>query len=204
MKRALLAGIAAVAIAGTAFAATTKLITHEMSVQLPEGGMAHIYYTGNTRPSVVLRSGPPMLPAAAWFLAPDPFAQIERINAQMDRMWASLDREMAGAMAANKAAFNAAADRNVPLSVSTKNLPPGTSFSYISTFSSSNGCAQTVRITSEGSAKPQVVRQTSGDCSAVEHGNGPMQAKVLTSPSSDVFKIHATGNTRTTVPRQGI
>jgi hypothetical protein len=49
----LIAGIAAVALAGSATWAADNV--HEMTVQLPDGGVEHITYTGNVAPKIVVQ-----------------------------------------------------------------------------------------------------------------------------------------------------
>jgi len=50
-----LAGAAAAALAGTAYAATGK--AHVMDVALPDGAVAHIQYYGDVAPKVTIAAG---------------------------------------------------------------------------------------------------------------------------------------------------
>src|SRR5215469_17811493 len=95
VRTALLAGAAAVALAGlSGVAAARDRNTHLMTVQLPGGSIAAIRYTGDVPPQVVLSPAPaefgaPM-PSSAFF---GPFAMLDRMSAAIDREAASLMRQ---------------------------------------------------------------------------------------------------------------
>jgi hypothetical protein len=152
LRTAVLAGAAALLVAGAAEAATAKFKT--MNVALPDGSVATVRYVGDVAPRIVVQ------PVDARTVAmPDPFLELERISAMMEAqsraMWqraAEMQRQ-------------AAAAPNGTVLVGGK-PPAGTTvhYSYVST--TSNGtCTQTVEYRSDGSGKaPQVTQASAGDC----------------------------------------
>src|SRR5437868_5218487 len=89
-RKAALAGLASLAVAGAAWAAGTpeKPGAKVMEVALPGGGVARISYRGDVAPRVIV--GP--APAAGYEAAP--FAAMDRIMAEMDARAALMMREM--------------------------------------------------------------------------------------------------------------
>jgi hypothetical protein len=154
MSKVLLGGLATAALAGTAVAAEH---VHVMNVAMPDGGVAKVRYVGDTPPVVrfvPVRAIPVM-----------PVAMIDPGFAAMDRMMAAMDAH-ADAMMRRAAMLSHMPATGVPLQhADMQKLPGGTvSYSYVST-TSSNGCTQTVRMTSDGSAdQPQVIRTSAGTC----------------------------------------
>jgi hypothetical protein len=156
VRASLLAGIAAVAVAGFCGGAQAQTVQrHVMTVRLPGGGIEQIEYTGNTPPVVSVDAAPAAVAAA--FGSNSPFAEFDRISAEMDRRAAALFRETA-ALAANPNLFTETA---------LGNLPAGAhSYTYVSTASGNGVCEQSVQITRTGNGPPQVVRHSSGNCGA--------------------------------------
>ena len=160
VRTVLLAGAAALGIAGlTGLALAAGPSFHVMTIQLPGGGVEHIQYTGNAPPKVVFASGPafPFF-AAAWgspFWGPEsPFAELDRVSAMMDRQMAAMMRD---------------AQTMQPdglYSAVMKDAPPGaSSYSFVTTMSGNGFCSRSVQITSSpNGGKPQVVSHTSGNC----------------------------------------
>lgn len=145
VRTALMAGVAAVAVAGfSGWAHAQSPQVHVMTVQLPGGGVDVIHYTGDVPPQVVLANGPAAVAAAPLpsLFGPDsPFAELQRISAAMDRQAAPL------------------------MQTDFANLPPGTQgFSFVSTMSGNGVCTQSVEITQNGNGAPHVVRHSSGNC----------------------------------------
>lgn len=145
VRTALMAGVAAVAVAGfSGWAHAQSPQVHVMTVQLPGGGVDVIHYTGDVPPQVVLANGPAAVAAAPLpsLFGPDsPFAELQRISAAMDRQAATL------------------------MQTDFANLPPGTQgFSFVSTMSGNGVCTQSVEITQNGNGAPHVVRHSSGNC----------------------------------------
>ena len=174
MSKVLLGGLATAALAGTAVAAEHAV--HVMNVAMPDGSIAKVRYVGDTPPVVrfvPVRAVPVM-----------PVAMIDPGFAAMDRMMAAMDAH-ADAMMPQAAMMAAMPTTNAPLQhANMQKLPAGTvSYSYVST-TSSNGCTQTVRTTSDGSgAQPQVIRTSAGQCDGAKVSpavaNGAAPAKTI-------------------------
>lgn len=175
----LIAGAAALALAGTTAIANAQAV-HEIAVQLPGGGVEHIRYVGDAKPVVVML---PANPFAASFAQPfwpsQAFAEMNQIQAQMDRqMNAMLTQARAMQSATQSGALNA----------SFGNLPRGTvQYTQISTWTGNGMCTRTVRMTTpESGGKLQTVSSTSGDCAS----NTP--AAHAPTPASDLIQTKAT------------
>jgi hypothetical protein len=161
-SKVLLGGAAAVILAGTAAYAESRTTVHHLSIRVPGLGVERIDYTGNVAPNVVVL--PDALPAAAnmpVFYAP--FAELNRISAEMNGMAAQMDREMAVSLARFRQPWSG---RDGLYHASIAAMPAGaSSFSFVSTVSGSNVCSRMVQITGMGSGKkPDVVTHTSGNC----------------------------------------
>jgi hypothetical protein len=157
MSKVLLGGLATAALAGTAVAAEHAV--HVMNVAMPDGSVAKVRYVGDTPPQVRI------VPVAVRAVPMVPVAMIDPSFAAMDRMMAAMDAQ-ADAMMRQAAMLQQMPTTTAPLQhADMKTLPGGTvSYSYVST-TSSNGCTQTVRMTSDGSSdQPQVIRTSAGKC----------------------------------------
>lgn len=179
----LIGGAAALALAGMAAVADAQSSQiHEMTVQLPGGGVEHIRYSGDVKPAIVVM---PRLavadPFAADFAAdfwPDrAFAQMQAIELQMDhRLNAMLEQANAMQAMAQSGRYDIAFGK----------MPPGTKqFTQISTFTSNGVCTRTISVTSPATAgaQPQLVSNVSGNCgqtaapqSAAPQADGIIQA----------------------------
>ena len=169
LSTTLLAGIGALALIGTAaFAATV----HQMTVQLPEGGVAQIQYTGDTAPKVSFGTAPM---DAAWsnpFVYDPAFAEMQQINAQIDR---DMNALFAQTRAISFDPFMLAPDGAQPIEAALRDLPPGASSVSVVSMSSGNGvCTRMVQVTQTRDGKPMVVSQTSGNCGTAS-GNVAVQ-----------------------------
>ncbi len=166
-RNSLLAGIAAIALAGGAGLALAKdPALHSMAVALPGGETAQITYSGDIPPKVNFTADP----VGADFYGPaGPFAMLDRISAEMDR-------DITGMM--NEAPLMPLPfwDQARPLTAALNNLPAGTQqYSVISTFSGDgNVCTRTMEITGSG-PHPKVVSNTYGNCGT--KGNAVFQSK---------------------------
>jgi hypothetical protein len=158
------AGVAAVAIAGTAVAASGD--KHGMDVALPNGGTAHIEYYGDIAPKVTIAPGA---------FAPMAFPEfgnldraIQRMNAEQAAMMNQVQQMTRRGVGSPVAPINV---------VSYGNMPAGTnSVSVVSVSNGGGTCTRTTRITSQGEGKaPRVVSNVSGDCSAAS-GTRPSAA----------------------------
>lgn len=157
MSKVLLGGLAAAALAGTAVAAERAM--HVMNVAMPDGAIARIHYLGNTPPVVNV------VPVAMRAVPMVPIAMIDPQFANFDQMMAAMDAQ-ADAMMRQAAVMAQMPAASAPLQqVDMHQVPAGTmSYSYVST-TSSNGCTQTVRMSSVGSAnQPKVIRTSAGSC----------------------------------------
>lgn len=150
-----LAGVAAVGLTGLALAAGSM---HEMTIQIPGGGVAHVRYTGDVAPKISFVQGEAQ-PFTAGFWAPAaPFAELDRITALMDRQMAQMIYQ------ANLMQMQA----QTPLYNATLNDMPAGSAGYtvVSTMSGDGFCMRSTQITSsQNGGRPKVVTRTSGNCS---------------------------------------
>jgi len=150
----LIAGCAAAALAGAAKSADG----HTLNLQLPDGSVEQISYSGNAAPAVTFV--PQSIDTAS------PFAMMDAISAQMHREMDQMLRQTELLTAEQFGNF----DQTPQLTQALLNDAPaaGTSTYQISTFTSKGACTQTMQITApaNGGAQ-QVVSKTSGDCSGV-------------------------------------
>jgi len=170
LRTAVLAGAAAIAVAGTAMAAAND--SRVMTVDLPDGSQARIEYKGDVAPKVTVESAPPFVPARFADLGMTaPFALFDRIAADMDRQMDAMFRQArmletaaAGHAPLDQAAFGA--------------LPAGTvSYRFVSTSTGNGVCSRSVQVTSLGAdQQPKVVSSSSGDCGAPAHATAPAVA----------------------------
>lgn len=180
---ALLAGVAAIAVAGlSGIAAARDLNTHVMTVAVPGGGVAEIRYTGDVPPQVVLSPAPTTLsaltPFGAFFGSASPFADLERLSAAMDREAASLMRQ--AELLARVPAFGG----SQPIQAALGGLPPGTtSYTMVSTWSGNGVCSQSVEIAAPANGgKPRVVSHSSGNCGSAPGSVGPIGTPTVPAP----------------------
>jgi hypothetical protein len=169
VRTAVLAGVAIAGLTGLALAAAPTL--HEMTVQGPDGAVAHISYTGSVAPKVTFVQGPASPFAVSFWRAPSPFAELDRITALMDRQMAQMMYQ------ARLMEQQATAD---PLSTAVfKDMPAGSSsYSFVSTASGNGYCMRTTQITSSpNGGKPKVVSSTSGNCGSASGSAAPAQVK---------------------------
>lgn len=173
MSKVLLGGLATAALAGSAVAAEHAV--HVMNVAMPDGSVAKVRYVGDTPPQIRV------VPVRVVSMVP--VAMIDPGFAAMERMMAAMDAQ-ADAMMRQAAMLQQIPATGAPLQhADMKTVPGGTvSYSYVST-TSSGGCTQTVRATSDGSGnQPQVIRTSAGKCDgakvspAVADGNAPAKA----------------------------
>lgn len=157
---AFLAGVGALAVAGVAHAASTD--THVMTVELPDGQIEHIRYTGDVAPTVTVE--PVFAPAPAAMVA-DPFVMLRQISAEMDAEAAAMMREMAAMPFPGDAG---------PITVAAG---PGV-------------CVRSVQITYTGSGQPHVVSRTSGDCASAPRDTGPVALPPTREPTAPAVKTY--------------
>jgi hypothetical protein len=178
IQTALLAGVAAIACVGVAaMAASPKPQTHVLTVQLPDGSVEQIQYTGDVTPQVVLApAGMPVgafAPLAGTAPADSPFAMLERMSAEMDRQMAEMMRNARAIPMPDVPGLGQVQQADLA------KLPPGTqSYSFVSTINGGKACTRSVQITQGSDQKPRVVSQTSGDC-AGQAGAAPGPAPTI-------------------------
>lgn len=155
LHSAVLAGAAAIAVAGTAIAASRDV--HTLNVSMPDGSVAHITYHGDVRPNVRVEPAEAVLPLLAAF--DGPWISLDRMAAQFD---ASI-REMANNVGALSRAQGAGDGVNL---AGLPKLPPGVVEYFSSTMSTGRGsCTRTVQVTAVGQNQaPKVLSSASGDC----------------------------------------
>jgi hypothetical protein len=190
VSKLVLAGLGASALAGGAYAADQAI--HVMAVPLADGSVMHIRYFGDKKPQIALVPAQQQQQQQQQHIAipmayGDPLG-IDRMFAEMDAQADAMMRQ-AAAMAAQQRNTNGKID-----AAAVQGMPAGSSVSY-SFYSSSNGqggCTQSVQMTSYGNgAKPKVIEQKSGDCSALDK---PVVNAAATAPAKAVpVKAKAAG-----------
>ena len=165
LHMAVVAGVAAVAVAGTAVAASQN--RHILNVALPDGSVAHVAYEGDVAPKVMIDDSGFAPVAFDDSSDASPFAMFDRIAAEMDQQMAGMLRQ---ADALRMQAPTAADGK--PDLAAFGNLPAGVvSYSYVSTSNGATSCTQSWQVTSQGpNLKPQVVSNSSGDCGSATRG----------------------------------
>jgi hypothetical protein len=171
-------------LSGALGVAAARQDTHVMTVRLPGGAVEQIRYSGDVPPQIAF-AGSALPFDVGWpvaFFGPDsPFAEMNRISAEMDRQMAAMIGN-ADALAANPGVTEIGAGQ----------LPPGAeSYSFVSSMSGNGVCARSVQITSRGKGqKPQVLSRTYGDCGSGSGGAVPgVQHSVPADQPSDVQDI---------------
>ena len=179
LRKAILAGAAAIALVGVAgWAAAEIKNAHVVDVRLPDGSLAHIRYVGDTPPTVSFVPAPMALSILSPASDP-PFAALEQISQAMDRRAEAMLRE-AGAPS------SLALKGPDLMQIDISELPPGArGFSMVSTMSGNGVCTRTVEYRSPGDGKPpQVVARTSGACTAYEKHPAPSVTSASTAVAS--------------------
>jgi hypothetical protein len=159
IRTAVFAGIAALAAAGTAVAASHD--SHVMKLDLPDGSVARIEYQGDVAPKVTVAPALDFVPVH-WFdpFEAAPFALFDRIAADMDRQTDMMMQQVRSLQVQPNAQ-----DGKVDLAAFGA-LPAGTvSYSFVSTGSGTGTCSRSVQVTSFGPGQqPKVVWNSSGNC----------------------------------------
>lgn len=154
-----LAGAFASALAGTALAASKT--AHVMDVELPDGAVAHIQYSGDIAPKVTIVPGLEARMPGLW--APMAFPRFEDLDQAIARM--NQQTEAMIRQAQTIAAHPGEPGVNV---ASYSNLPAGSdSVSVVSYANGGRTCTRTTKSVSQGPGKPpKVTTSISGDCGA--------------------------------------
>ena len=174
-RKAVLAGIASLALAGgAATAAPGDEAIKVMNLSLPDGSVARIHYQGDTPPRVVIAEAP----AARWFVPVTtysfeaaPFATFQRIAAEMNHRMAAMMRLMA-------LAPPVALDGAPGLTFAADGSLPAGGYSFVSRSVTQGGCTRTVQMTrTAAEAEPKVVTRMSGDCEGGAEEKAPAAAE---------------------------
>jgi hypothetical protein len=173
-RTTILAGGAALLVAGTAAYAAEKL--HTLNVALPDGSVAQIEYSGDVAPSVAVQ---PVDAIPVVFT--DPFAELDQMAAYMEAQHQAMMQQVA---ALEKAA--AEGNTGAPGQLTTvSNLPAGVHYSYVSSATDANGCTQTVEYSSDGSSpQPKVTRTSAGSCDKAT-SDAPIAASTPRQPEAE-------------------
>jgi len=170
LRTAVLAGAAAIAVAGTAMAAANH--NRVMTVDLPDGSLARIEYKGDVAPKVTVEPAIRFVPVQLADPAMTaPFALFDRIAADMDRQMDAMFRQAR--------MLETAATGGAPLNrVAFAALPAGTvSYRFVSTSTGNRFCSRSVQVTSLGAGQqPKVVSSSSSDCGAPARATAPAVA----------------------------
>jgi hypothetical protein len=159
-----LAGAAALAIAGTAFAATPRpnSDTHVMTVPLPDGSVARVEYAGAIAPKVTVE--PRSLGEFGWApMALPSFAGFDRMMADIQRQSEQMIRQ------AQQMAGHPAVPGAQPYIAAYSNLPAGQASETVVSVNSNgrSSCTRTTEVVSQGPGKPpKVTSSVTGDCGA--------------------------------------
>jgi len=151
-------GVAAAALAGTAFAAAAPKM-HVMSVPLPDGSVARVEYAGDIAPRVTVTPGPMAEAGMPWAMPMPSFAGFDRMMEAMNRRTQEMVRQ-AQQMAREPAGAS-------PYIASYGNLPAGqTSTTVVSVSNNGKSCTRTTEVVSQGPGKPpKVTSSATGECS---------------------------------------
>lgn len=152
------AATAAVAIiAGPVLARDIAL--HDLTVRMPDGGVEHVRYSGNTPPQVSFNDFTLRPSDVSDVFFANPFAAMDQISADMDRQAAQL--------------MNLATSDVLPtgpqsmkaLDARLSTLPPGTEgYSVYTVSSGGKTCTQKMAFDYSGHGKPLIEQTSSGAC----------------------------------------
>jgi hypothetical protein len=194
--KSILAGTAAVVGLAALTPALAGDTPHLMNVRMQDGSVAQIRYFGDVPPEVVLTPAPieavtpPFGPVAV-----DPaFAAMERISEVLDRR---VDMMLRQAAAMPALLQNGGAQ-----------LPTGMHiYSMSSTIGGNGVCVRSVQITYNGTAEPQMVSHTEGNCGPAQGANLPteMNAPAQIEPSAAqprTYEVKATAPQQTVAMAQ--
>lgn len=170
LRTAVLAGVAAIGVAGTAMAANNG--NHVMTVALPDGSVARVEYRGDVAPKVRVE---PVRFTPVQF--GDAFGAVPFV--MVDQIFADLDLQAAAMMHRMQALPLSPLDRFArPDLVGFGTLPERTiSYRFVSTSDGNHFCSRSWQWTSRGAGQqPKLVSSSAGDCDAAAAANGDANA----------------------------
>lgn len=178
VRTAVLTGMAVLAVAGIGVAAARD--AHTLKVDLPDGAVARIEYSGDIAPKVTLAPGSHALPLAfidAWDSTP--FAAVDDVAAEMDRQVAAMIEQ-----AAHLPAPPMLKEPKLRTVASGK-MPSGTvHFEFVSTTNGNGTCTRSVEMTSYAPGqRPRIVSASSGDCRSLDRSPAPVRLDTPVHPS---------------------
>lgn len=180
MRRALLASVAFLGVAGLVVPAFAKSPgTHTVIVEIPNGDVARINYTGNVPPAITFEPKTGLTGDFATMPCPfapySSFAMIQEISAEMDREMATL---------LHNVEKTATVLMSTPLTPAAfgKFWPGGNSYAFASTVTGKGVCTESVQITYSGDGTSKVVSSRSGDCGSLS-GTASAPIRLLPAPS---------------------
>ncbi len=169
-----LIGAAALSVAGACAAQAASSNLHTMLVNLPDGSVAHVQYSGDVAPRIVLQ---PVDMVEAPTPMPDVFASMAQVSAMMDRQAAAMMQQ--AALMQHEALAPAGINPQGITAASMANLPQGMHMTYVSSTTDASGCTRTVSYSSDGTANtaPKVTQAASDGCNAVKPNTQTTPAK---------------------------
>ncbi len=153
---------------------------HDLTLRMPDGGVEHIRYTGDTPPQVNFDDLAMRPSKVADVFLTDPFAAMERISADMDRQAAQL---------MNLAGSDAFAGPQSMKAIEARlgSLPPGTQgYSVYTVSSGGKACTEKMTFGYSGHGKPLVEQASSGDCGVGSAGAQPAPSYHVSNPAPRV------------------
>ena len=165
LRTAVLAGVAALGVAGTAMAASND--THVMTVDLPDGSVARIEYQGEVAPKVRIDPTIRLVGFADSFDAA-PFASFDRVFADMDRRAAAMMRQV---QALRQQTLDPGAKPDLAAFVGK--MPAGTvSYRFVSTSDGNHFCSRSWQWSAQGQGQqPKLVSTSASDCDTAGPAN---------------------------------
>ncbi|MCX7865437.1 MAG: hypothetical protein N2423_10475 [Novosphingobium sp.] len=177
IRKMVLAGAATFLFAGAAVAATSNL--HTMHIDLPDGSVARIHYSGDVAPKVEIRQVATRAPASPDAIEAVMFPQFTGF----DRIAAMLDAQRQAMLSWIAQLQRQAFLPVVPADLMAASSLPGSAsvgFSFTSVSNGKTVCTQSVEWRSDGSgSRPTVTRASSGDCEALGTENGQKVVPVM-------------------------
>lgn len=167
LRNALLAGAAIFTLAGGASLAqaqTADPAVHVMTVQLPNGAVQQIRYTGDVPPRIVLV---PVVQSVEL-----PFAMMQRMSAAMDRQIATMMQAFAPMMAQPFATG--------PMEAGFGAMPAG---------AGAGVCMRSISVTYTGHGQPQVVSKSAGNCGPAANTPAATPETVAPAPSVRTIQV---------------
>jgi hypothetical protein len=167
-RKILFAAVVMAGVGGLAYAQAPD--THTMTVQLPDGSLQKIEYTGNVPPRIEIVPVSQLTPAQLQ-ATESPFAMLQRMSAQMDAQMAQMFRGFGPMMMMPPPG-------GAPVTAAFGGMPAA----------GSGICFHSVQVTYNGTGQPKVVSQTSGDCGGAAKPRAPVALPAAPVPPTTDLK----------------